>query len=51
MTCNCCGTNIPNFAKTLLCPPCMKALVLHSPRRIRCKIHGNIVDPEESQKT
>ena len=50
MTCNCCGTSLPNFAKTLLCGPCMRALVLHSPRRTMCGIHGNIVDPKESQK-
>ena len=51
MTCNCCNTDIPDYANVLLCPECMNALVLHAPRKIECGIHGNTVDPKESQRT
>jgi hypothetical protein len=53
MTCNCCGTELPDNARTLLCGPCMRALVLypsiHPPRQIRCNLHGNFVDSKKSQ--
>lgn len=45
--CVCCGTPIPITAISFICLPCMKNVVLRSPRRMMCKLHKNTINPEE----